>query len=512
MSRLENTGRNAIWATASNIAYTLIGIVGRYAFLMVLDETYLGISSLFTSIIGVLSFADLGLGSAFTFCFYKPIAKNDVEHIQSLLLAFKRVITVVALVIAAAGLALVPFLRLLVKGGDGISDTMLMVYYLITLSNTVLSYWLMYKTCYITAAQKAYKLVPFNTAAKLATVLLQVAVLFAFESYTAWALCTPVVTVVHYLVLNRYIRKEFPETNVKQAATLPEEDKKSIISNVKALCMGKIGEVCVCQTDSIIVSSMVGVATTGLISNYELIKTSVLSVVSIIQNAVVPGLGNLIASEDEKVQKNVLYTYMMANYCMIGFAMCGIGILSSPFITLVFGKERTVDELTVTLMCVGFYFAYQTYALNALPTAAGKMMLVAWTPFVEGFSNLIISIAAVKMVGLPGVYVGTVASQFLTYLIRPFPVFRGIYRESPFRYFKATLLYFASAMLSYGILWVLRAKLIGGVVTIANFALLTFLTPVVFFGTAWLLWHRSKYGKEVMGIIGQVLNAFLKKC
>lgn len=511
MSRLENTGKNAIWATAANLLYTLLGIVGRYIFLMVLDETYLGISSLFSSIIGALSFVDLGLSSAFTFCFYKPIAENDIPHIQALLKAFKRVIGFIALFIGLGGIALIPFLRVLVKGGDNISDTMLVVYYLITLGNTVLSYWLVYKTCYITAAQKAYKLVPFNIAARLATVLLQLIALVTFKSYTAWALCTPIITVVHYIIMNEYIKRAFPETKVKKALKLPEEDKKSISSNVKALVIGKFGEICVNQTDSIIVSSMVNIATNGLLSNYELIKSSVLSIVRVVQNAVVPALGDLIASEDAKVQKKVLYTYMMINYCMIGFAMCGVGILSSPFISLVFGADKTVDEFTITLMCMGFYFAYQTYALNAFPTAAGKLILGAWSSFVEGISNLIISIAAVKIIGLPGVYVGTVASQVITYAIRGFTTLKGIYNEKPYKYFKNTLLYFASAMLAYVILWGLRKVIIGTSVSIWNFALLTLLTPVVFYGIAWLIWGKTEYGQVSIGIFRQAVNMFIKK-
>lgn len=511
MSRLENTRKNAIWATAANVLYTFLGIAGRYIFLMVLDETYLGISSLFTSIIGTLSFVDLGLSSAFTFCFYKPLAENDLPHIQALLKAFKRVITCIALFIGVAGVALVPFLRVLVKGGDNISDTMLVVYYLITLGNTVLSYWLVYKTCYITAAQKAYKLVPFNIAARLATVLLQLAALVTFKSYTAWALSAPIVTVVHYIIMNEYIKRAFPETKFKKAERLPKEDQESITKNVKAAILHKIGEICVCQTDNIIVSSMVSIATTGLVSNYEMIKSSVLSFVKIAQNAVVPGLGNLIATEDEKVQKNVVYTYMMVNYCMVGFAMCGVGILSSPFIALVFGLDKTVDDFTIMLMCIGFYFAYQTYALNTLPTAAGKMILGAWASLVEGISNLIISIVAVKFMGLPGVYVGTVASQFITYLIKPFSIFKGLYNEKPYTYFRNTLSYFFSTMIAYGILWVLRTVILASSVTIWNFALLTLLTPVVFYGVAWLIWGKTEYGKIAIGIFRQAAEAFIKK-
>lgn len=511
MSRLENTGRNALWSTVANVLYTLAGLVGRYVFLRVLDETYLGISSLFTSLIGMLSFADLGLSTAFTFCFYKPIEEKNWPHIQSLLQTFRKVMACIAAIVAVAGLSVIPFLRRLIQGGESIPDGQLVVYYLISLGNTVLSYWLVYKTCYVTACQKAYKLVPFTLGGNLATVALQICVLLVWRSYTAWALVTPLVTLVRYIFTDRYIKRNFPETVFCKAPPIPQADKRSIFSNVKATLLGKLGEICVNQTDSILVSSMVGVATNGLLSNYELIKNSVLGIVTLIQNAVVPALGSLIASEDKKVQKNVLYTYMMCNYLMVGFAMCGVGILSSPFLTLVFGPEKTVDELTVTLMCVGFYFAYQTYALNTLPKAAGKMMLIGWPSVVEGVTNLVVSILAVKIWGLPGVYVGTVVSQVVNYVVRAFPVFGGLYQERPYRYFRNTLSYFAATLLSYGLLWWLRAALLGGTVTLWGFALLALLTPVVFFGLAWILWHKDRYGQEAIGVMRQVVGAFVGK-
>lgn len=511
MSRLENIGRNALWSTVANVLYTLAGFVGRYVFLRVLDETHLGISSLFTSLIGILSFADLGLSTAFTFCFYKPIEEKDWPHIQSLLQTFRKVMACIAAVVTVVGLAVIPFLRRLIQGGESIPDGQLVVYYLISLGKTVLSYWLVYKTCYVTACQKAYKLVPFTLGGNLATVALQICVLLVWRSYTAWALVTPLVTLVQYIFTDRYIKQNFPETVFCKAPPIPQADKRSIFSNVKATLLGKLGEICVNQTDSILVSSMVGVATNGLISNYELIKNSVLDIVTLIQNAVVPALGSLIATEDGKVQKNVLYTYMMCNYLMVGFAMCGIGILSSPFLMLVFGPGKIVDELTVTLMCVGFYFAYQSYALNAFPAAAGKLILGAWASLIEGVVNLFVSIVAVKIWGLPGVYVGTVISQVINYVIRGYTIFLGIYREKPYRYFGNTMGYFLSTLLAYGALWALRGTLMDTGVTLLGFAALTALTPVVFFGIAWLFWHRTCYGQETMGLIRQAVRVFLKR-
>ena len=42
---------------------------------------YLGINGLFTNILVVLSFAELGIGTAIIFSMYKPIANGDKEKI-----------------------------------------------------------------------------------------------------------------------------------------------------------------------------------------------------------------------------------------------------------------------------------------------------------------------------------------------------------------------------------------------------------------------------------------------
>ena len=76
MERINNSGKTAIWATLASLVTVLIGVVVRMAFLKYLSETYLGLTSLFSSVIGVMSFADLGLSAAFTCCLYKPIANN----------------------------------------------------------------------------------------------------------------------------------------------------------------------------------------------------------------------------------------------------------------------------------------------------------------------------------------------------------------------------------------------------------------------------------------------------
>ena len=57
----------------------------RTAFIYTLGSDYLGVNSLFSSVLSVLSLTELGFGSAVAFNMYKAIANEDTETINALL-------------------------------------------------------------------------------------------------------------------------------------------------------------------------------------------------------------------------------------------------------------------------------------------------------------------------------------------------------------------------------------------------------------------------------------------
>ena len=57
----------------------------RTAMIYLMGVEYLGLNSLFTSILQVLNLAELGVGSAMVYSMYKPIAENDKSTICALL-------------------------------------------------------------------------------------------------------------------------------------------------------------------------------------------------------------------------------------------------------------------------------------------------------------------------------------------------------------------------------------------------------------------------------------------
>ena len=61
----------------------LFPFINRTAVLYILGNSYLGLNSLFSSILGILNLAELGVGSAIVYSMYKPIAVSPYVSVHT---------------------------------------------------------------------------------------------------------------------------------------------------------------------------------------------------------------------------------------------------------------------------------------------------------------------------------------------------------------------------------------------------------------------------------------------
>ena len=70
-----------------------------------------GLNALYLSIISFLAVTELGVGSAITFCMYKPIVEGDQAQVAALYGLFQRIYRIVGMAILVMGLLLTPFMH-----------------------------------------------------------------------------------------------------------------------------------------------------------------------------------------------------------------------------------------------------------------------------------------------------------------------------------------------------------------------------------------------------------------
>lgn len=92
MNRTQNATRNIVFGVILKIYQILLPFIMRTAMIYLMGVEYLGLNSLFTSILQVLNLAELGVGSAMVYSMYKPIAENDKLTICALLKLYKNTI------------------------------------------------------------------------------------------------------------------------------------------------------------------------------------------------------------------------------------------------------------------------------------------------------------------------------------------------------------------------------------------------------------------------------------
>ena len=90
MKRTRNAVRNVIFGGLLKGYQILVPFIMRTLLIRYLGMEYLGLNSLFTSILQILNLAELGVGSALGYSMYAPIAEGKKDEICALLSLYRR--------------------------------------------------------------------------------------------------------------------------------------------------------------------------------------------------------------------------------------------------------------------------------------------------------------------------------------------------------------------------------------------------------------------------------------
>lgn len=507
MGRVRQAEKNIFFGYVSNFIILIMGFFQRKVFIMVLGRTLLGVNTLYTDILSMLSLAELGIGTALNYSLYKPVAEHNYEKIKSYMRLYKKAYLVIAGVIAVIGIALTPFLQYIIKEGDrgDITIAELTVYYLIFLFNTVSSYFVAYKYSLINAEQRSYIQTNIATVTKIVTVLAQIAILLLTENFLLFLLTQAAIELIQKIFVSFYFNRLYPYLRDKNVQKLEKEETDIVITKSKALMCHKIGDVARLQTDSIIISTCINADLVGLVGNYNLIINYAANFVHVIFNSVISGFGNLVATESKDKQYSVFKVYRFVACWLYGFATVGFWLLLTPFITgLYLDGSWMLAQSVLSLILIDFYFKGARTVLLNFKIAAGVFEKDKFLPLIQGGVNLLISIVGAKYIGIAGVYIGTVVSGILANLVRPIIVYRDCFSKSPWNYFKDSAKYM-SAILIILVLLIPIKNLVLAKVSILTFAVMAIIITLIYNAAFLFVFRKTQEFEYLWNILIQKL-------
>ncbi len=405
---VRNARRN-VFAEVLNRVLTLgLPFVSRTVFIWIIGAEYLGLNGLFTSVLGVLSLAELGFGQAIVYAMYKPVADDDKGTLCAYYAFYRIVFRIVGGLILLSGLALLPFLPRLVHG-DMPADINLYAIYLIHLANAVISYFLFaYKGVLLTVHQRLDVQTHIDTVVQISQNVGSLLVLCLTRNYYYYVLVTIVFTVMKNVLIAREAKRLFPDVVCRGRLTRAQTRK--LLGDVGSIFLHRIGTVIAYSSDNLVVSSCLGLVSVAVYGNYYTIYKTVSSFVYVIFNSLTAGFGNAIHTESkddvwEKFRK-------MNGFALVVISWCAAVMLAlyQPFMSLWTGRDSGLVRpfTTAALMVVYFYVNNARQGLLVLKEALGLWRPDQFKPVVSGVINCVVSIALAQVIGMDGIILGTI--------------------------------------------------------------------------------------------------------
>lgn len=447
IERTKNAVRIIVFGFITRVMNILLPFVSRTAILYILGAKYLGLSSLFSSILSFLSLAELGLGGAMVFSMYKPIGQNDPDTIRALLNLYRKLYRIIGCVIMGLGLLLMPFLDVIIK--DEIpGDINLYLLYFIYLLNAVLSYWLFsYKVALIQAFQRNDVDSKISLIVTPLSYIVMLGCLFITKNYYGYVLWLPVFTILTNILRLIRVNRLFPELTPK--GEVSPALKADIFKKVKALIGTKLNTVVLHASDNIVMSAFLGLSVIAMYGNYYYIMSSIMGFLGIVYSSMTAGLGNSLATETLEKNYRDFEKFSFANSWITGWCTVCLVCLYQPFMQIWVGEELMFPFVIVIQFALYFYI----YQIRKIPVtykdAAGIWWEDRFRPYVCMIVNLTLNLALVQVIGISGIILSTVFSLVISIPWENYTIFKNVFHRSPKEYYAKMFLY-AGIMLAGG--------------------------------------------------------------
>ena len=338
-SRKKYTLLNTSFGIANRCVVLITNFVLRTIFINYLGIEYTGVSAVFTDILTILSFAELGIGSAITYSLYKPIEQNDYKEIASIMHLYKIAYRLIAVFIFLVGFVLAPFINLIVPCSPNIVEDIRLIF-LLYVFNSASSYLLIYKSSLLVASQQGYYQSLINSGTHIAKAVVQTILIIELKNFILFLIIEILFNVLNNIVVSYFADRCFYMIRKYPYESLSKDRIFGILKNVKALSIYRICGVITNGLTSMLVSALVSIEMVGYVSNYTLVIQQIYTFTLQFFNAATASIGNLAASKDKHRQETVfetLFCYGAMFFCI--FAVVLFNVLNDFIVDIWLGKQ-----------------------------------------------------------------------------------------------------------------------------------------------------------------------------
>ena len=450
-SRTEFATLNTSIALAIQPFSVIIGFINRTIFVSILGVTYLGLSSYLTSIVSILSLAELGIGEAMSYALYSPLVREEHGKINAFMILFKKLYRIIGVSIFVFGGILSLFLPNLIK--DYTINSELYWIFFLFIFNSGSSYFFAYKRTLLYVDQRNYVMNLINFGLNTLRVFLQIAILIFTQNFIFYLLIETILNIIGNVIMSYIVDRLYNYLYNEEITPINQEEKEKFIRNIKGNTLGSIGAKIVFQTDSILMAKFINLAAIGIYGNYTYVLGFVAMLVNTVMGSITSSIGNLIHSEDTTLEAKIsfLKKYQFIAFSLIYFASIGYLLFVHPFIIIWLGENLSFNQWTEIVIVINFFLTAYRQPNLVLISVHGLSYEQNKKVIAEILLNIFLSLYCLIVLdlGVAGILLGTIGSTILTCTwYEPYSVFKYGLKTSSKNYFRTMIQHFILAGLS----------------------------------------------------------------
>lgn len=411
-SRLDKTILNAKVNLFFNFGSFILAFFSRRIFLERLGTEFLGLTSTLGNLLGFLSLAELGVGSAIAYVLYKPLADNDQKSINEIISILGYFYRWVGLAIGAGGIILSCFLPIIYAKSAFPLPVVYFGFYSFLISSLI-GYFINYRMTLLNADQKNYVVTKYYKSGNIIQIITQMGFAYYIASPFIYITILLVTSIAYSLILNWKINKTYPElrTNIAKGREYLRIHPK-ILRLTKQIFIQKIMGFAAGQMTPLMLYAFVSLSSVTCFGNYESLITKFSLVTYALFSSVFASVGNLIASSTREKTFEVMKELFSLSFFITGLCLLGIFMFIEDFVALWIGSEYILGKPLLILFLINFFVTQQAGIVEMFTGGFGLFSDI-YAPAVESILFLIIAIVGGFLWGEAGVFLGTVVSRFI---------------------------------------------------------------------------------------------------
>jgi O-antigen/teichoic acid export membrane protein len=497
-NRTSKSIKNSTIAFLGQILILLFQFTTQTFFVHTLGAEYVGANGLFTNLLTLLSFADLGIGGAITYALYQPLAEKNEKIISAIMHLFKLTYHIIGLSILVLGFLFSFFISFFVNKNSYIPHLQIM--FILFVTNSSASYFFAYLRSLLIANQEAYVDTLNRVIFTFFQMLVQVVFLLLTHLYVVFLIIQIFFTVSANISLQRKTLARFSFIKYEKAVKIPSHILQGIKKNILGAIASRFGIIVTNGTDNLILSKFIGLATVGKYTSYLLILNSAQNILTQVFNSIVASLANFSVEKGNENEDRIFFLFQYLVFGIANTFAITMYFILQPFIVFWIGKEYLLANLTVILLILVWYTNITKLSVQSFITAHGLYWETKWKSVAEACLNLIVSLILIMTthLGVNSVIIGTLSANLLIDVWwEPMLLFKFGFGVDKWKYIYRYLKYVIMFLFSLSIAHLMLTKvLVVSNIRIINIllnALICFIGSSFFYLLMNLFFYEQKY-------------------